>query len=101
MKLPVLAALGCASLLAAWPAAAQPAGQGHGIVVPRTPHRRIVRPDAARVQFMREHPCPATGQFTTDCPGWRVEYVVPLERGGTDTADNMKWERTDLARPAD
>jgi hypothetical protein len=82
------------------PATAQPTTQGHGLVVPR-PHHHVVTRDNARLRFMRAHPCPATGQFTTNCPGWRVEYIVPPERGGADRADNFKWERTDVTRPAD
>jgi hypothetical protein len=83
------------------PAAAQPAGQGHGIVLPRPPHHHAVNSDTARLRFMRKHPCPATGQVTANCPGWRVEYIVPPARGGADRADNFKWERSDVTRPAD
>jgi hypothetical protein len=91
----LLAACGAA------PALGQPVGQGHGVQLPRPPHHHVVTRDGARVRFMREHPCPAIGRFTTNCPGWRVEYIVPPERGGADRADNLKWERTDVTRPAD
>jgi hypothetical protein len=97
----VLACSCAASLFGAAPASAQPRGQGHEIVLPRPPRHRIVNGDTARLRFMREQPCPATGRVTVDCPGWRVEYIVPPERGGADRADNFRWERTDVTRPAD
>jgi hypothetical protein len=83
------------------PAPAQPVGQGHGLQLPRPPHHHVVTRDSARMRFMRAHPCPATHEFTTNCPGWRVEYIVPPARGGADRADNFRWERTDVTRPAD
>ena len=91
LLIPVLALPLCAS--------AQGTGAGRGPAA--TPHHRVVRADSARLAFMREHPCPATGQFTTNCPGWRVEFIVPPERGGADLPSNLRWERTDVTRPAD
>ncbi len=90
--------------LTAGAAVAQPNGQGHGVRLPRTDpgqHYRVNRPGAARLAFMREHPCPSTGVVTVNCPGWRVEYIVAPDRGGKDEPANMRWEATDVARPAD
>lgn len=70
---------------------------GGGLIV----RHHVVRHDAERLAFMRRSPCPATGRFTTDCPGWRVAHIVPPERGGAHDAANMKWERTDVTRAAD
>lgn len=97
MKPLPVALLTCALALAQAPALAQATGKS--MLAPGA-HHRIPRPDDARLAFMQQQPCPATGQFTTNCPGWRVEFIVPLERGGTNTPSNMKWERTDVTRPA-
>lgn len=100
MKSTTFAAIASLSLAAA-PVLGQPNGQGHGVRLPRPgPHARVDRPGEARLAFMREHPCPSTGEVTVNCPGWRVEYIVGLDRGGKDEAANMQWERTDETRPA-
>jgi hypothetical protein len=94
LLIPLLALPLCAS--------AQGAGVGRNAAgATATQHHHVVRADSARLAFMREHPCPATGQFTTNCPGWRVEFIVPPERGGADLPSNLRWERTDVTRPAD
>lgn len=41
--------------------------------------------------FVREHPCPATGEVSRTCPGWQVGYIVELCAGGRDQRDNMRW----------
>lgn len=99
MKLAALAAPAIVLLLHLAPAAA--AASPGGAAPAATVRHHVVRGDAVRLAFMRLNPCPATGQFTTDCPGWRVEYIVPPERGGAHAVSNMKWERTDVTRPAD
>jgi len=48
------------------------------------PSTRIQRNTAARRAFQREKPCPAIGQATGACPGYVVDHIVPLKRGGTD-----------------
>jgi hypothetical protein len=99
MKSATLATIASVAV-AAGPALAQPNGQGHGVRLPGPgQHYRVNRPGEARLAFMREHPCPATGEVTVNCPGWRVEYIVAPDRGGKDEPANMRWERTDVARP--
>lgn len=100
MTMKTAAVLACAVMLAPLvPAhAAAMGGSGAGGATVR---HHVVRLDAVWTTFMRLNPCPATGQFTTNCPGWRVEYVVPPERGGAHEVSNLKWERTDVTRPAD
>jgi hypothetical protein len=99
-----VAVLAIATLgLAAGPALGQPNGQGHGVRLPGPQsgqHYRVNRPGQARLAFMREHPCPSTGEVTVNCPGWRVEYILALDRGGKDEPSNMRWEATDVTRPA-
>jgi len=47
-----------------------------------TPVNRVKRSTAARRQFQREHPCPATGKTTGACPGYVGAHMVALKRGG-------------------
>ena len=60
--------------------------------IPRDSHGRIKRSHAARVEFMRQHPCPSSGLDHGRCPGWIVDHVKPLECGGPDTPENMQWQ---------
>lgn len=55
-------------------------------------HGRIVRTKAARAEFIREHPCPATGRTSGACPGYVVDHVNALECGGADAPSNMQWQ---------
>jgi hypothetical protein len=41
--------------------------------------------------FVRSHPCPATHSSEGPCPGYIVDYIVPLNKGGKDSAANMRW----------
>jgi 5-methylcytosine-specific restriction endonuclease McrA len=67
----------------------------------RDANGRIKRNPAARRAFMQQHPCPATGRTTGACPGYVVDHVVPLKRGGADTPDNMQWQKTLDAKAKD
>lgn len=49
------------------------------------------RSAAERAAFVRENPCPATGQRRGACPGWQVDHITPLCAGGNDTRQNMQW----------
>ncbi len=51
-----------------------------------------VRSPAARAEFQRQNPCPATGKSRGPCPGWVVDHVVPLACGGADAPGNMQWQ---------
>ena len=62
---------------------------------------RIKRDRAARRAFVRTHPCPATGAISGACPGWIVDHIVPLYRGGPDTPRNMQWLTREEARAKD
>lgn len=41
-----------------------------------------IRRSPARRAFQASRPCPETGLSTGACPGYAVDYVVPLKRGG-------------------
>lgn len=49
------------------------------------------RSSAARAEFVRENPCPATGKPRGRCPGWEVDHRTPLKCGGADAPHNMQW----------
>jgi len=43
-------------------------------------------------EFQRSHPCPSTGGTSRGCPGYVIDHVVPLKRGGADAPSNMQWQ---------
>ena len=47
---------------------------------------------AQRAAFVREYPCPATGQPRGPCPGYVVDHIIPLCGGGADAPSNMQWQ---------
>ena len=49
------------------------------------------RAPAARAEFVKANPCPATGKARGSCLGWEVDHVVPLKCDGPDTPANMQW----------
>jgi hypothetical protein len=62
---------------------------------------RIKRdPEAARA-FKQSHPCPATGRSTGACPGYVIDHVKPLKRGGADKPENMQWQTKAEAKAKD
>lgn len=62
---------------------------------------RIKRNPAVRREFRRQYPCPATGMTTGACPGYVVDHIVPLKRGGADQPPNMQWQTTADANAKD
>ena len=44
-----------------------------------------------RAAFMKVNPCPANGNTRGACPGYIVDYVVPLCAGGVDQM-SMQWQ---------
>lgn len=50
------------------------------------------RSRAARAEFQRSNPCPASGGSRGPCPGYVVDHVMPLCAGGADHPRNMQWQ---------
>lgn len=49
------------------------------------------RSRSARAEFMRQHPCPASGKHRGPCPGYEVDHKIPLKCNGADAPHNMQW----------
>jgi 5-methylcytosine-specific restriction endonuclease McrA len=62
---------------------------------------RIVRSTTAKHDFQKAHPCPSTHKTTGACPGYVIDHVVPLKRGGADSPSNMQWQTTAAAKAKD
>jgi hypothetical protein len=69
--------------------------------LPRDNHGKIKRDPKARADFKRAHPCPSTGNKSGRCPGYTIDHVVPLKRGGADSPSNMQWQGNEAAHAKD
>jgi hypothetical protein len=58
---------------------------------------RLKRCAAAKAAFERDHPCPATGLSRGPCPGYVIDHIAPLKRGGLDDPSNMQWQTREAA----
>ena len=69
--------------------------KGGAVLVERDANGKIARSAAAKREFMRKtgHP--------NGWPGHVVDHVVPLKRGGSDTAANMQWQTVEEAKAKD
>lgn len=83
------------------PARSSPPHPARAVGVARDSHSRIERSSAAKDAFRRLHPCPATGKVYGACPGYVIDHVMPLKRGGADTPRNMQWQTVEAAKAKD
>ena len=81
--------------------AVQPIPTLSALAIHRDVHGRIERSQAARAAFKREHPCPATHLPTGPCPGYIIDHVIALKRGGADSPANMQWQTVEEAKVKD
>ena len=63
--------------------------------VERDSHGRIKRSEEAKREFMRQ-----TG-YPHGRPGYVVDHITPLKRGGRDSPDNMQWQTIEEAKRKD
>lgn len=59
------------------------------------------RSAAARSAFRRCDPCPSTGLLSGACPGYVVDHIIALKRGGADDPTNMQWQSVEEAKAKD
>jgi hypothetical protein len=62
---------------------------------------RIKRSSKATSAFQHSNPCPSTGKRSGACPGYVIDHVTPLKRGGADHPANMQWQDEAAARAKD
>jgi hypothetical protein len=68
---------------------------------PRDSHGHIKRSQTAKHEFKKTNPCPSTGKSSGACPGYVIDHVVPLKRGGPDAPRNMQWQTKADAKAKD
>ena len=69
--------------------------------VKRDSHGKIARSERSKDDFKHSHPCPSTGKSSGSCPGYVIDHVTPLKRGGADAPYNMQWQTTETAKIKD
>ncbi len=69
--------------------------------VKRDNHGKIARSEKAKDSFRKSHPCPSTGRTTGACPGYVIDHIRPLKRGGADDPGNMQWQTKADAKAKD
>jgi hypothetical protein len=79
----------------------QGSGNNAASGVKRNLHGRIARSRPAKRDFEKTHPCPSTGRKSGACPGYVIDHVIALKRGGADNPSNMQWQTTQAAREKD
>jgi hypothetical protein len=66
-----------------------------GYVGARDSHGRIIRSEAAKHEFMQ-----MTG-FPHGRPGYVIDHIIALKRGGPDNPSNMQWQTIEEAKAKD
>jgi hypothetical protein len=74
---------------------------GTSSVIPHSGSSGEKRSPEARRDFMKSHPCPSTGKTSGACPGYVVDHVTPLKRGGADAPFNMQWQTIEQGKAKD
>ena len=80
-------------------------GDEHGSkycsICERDSHGKIARSQTAKNEFKRQQPCPSTGKSSGACPGYVIDHIQPLKRGGVDAPSNMQWQTKADAKAKD
>ena len=58
--------------------------------VKRDSHGKIARSQSATNDFKKQHPFPSIGKSSGACPGYVIDHVKPLKRGGADDPSNIQ-----------
>lgn len=59
------------------------------------------RSSGAKSAFKHLRPCPSTGRASGPCPGYVIDHINPLKRGGADARSNMQWQSREAAKLKD
>ena len=65
------------------------------IGVERDSHGRIKRSEEAKKEFMKQ------SGYPNGRPGYVVDHIIPLKRGGADSPSNMQWQTIEEAKAKD
>lgn len=60
--------------------------------IKRDEHGRIERSEHAKNDFKKQKPCPSNGKTSGSCPGYVIDHIKPLYKGGSDHPSNMQWQ---------
>ncbi len=69
--------------------------------VKRDKKGKIARSTKAKDAFRKRNPCPSTGKTSGACPGYVIDHITPLKRGGADDPTNMQWQTKESAKAKD
>lgn len=77
------------------------ARRGKAQGVERDAAGHIKRSPRARAEFKRLEQCPSTRRSSGGCPGYVIDHIVALKRGGADHYANMQWQTKAEAKEKD
>ena len=67
----------------------------------RDKHGHIKRSLEAKKAFKKMQLCPSTSKPSGACPGYIIDHIIPLKRGGMDAPSNMQWQTVEESKEKD